>query len=287
MNERHYPAGSKKGGQFAPKGISEAFGIDSNVSSLQEKYGINDDVISRQKRIDEYEVEESTKPSLESYSPEIQNVTKQIFSKSVMAEQNITRDIKQLAEIVGGELKGLEHVLKTPESIANKLYTNMTQWGNTMQEAIRYTDDNIRYTMTFDDENMANGVDDVLKTLMNNGHKVEYMQNRYLPSKVTGKVPEGYKDINCKMVSPTGEAYEIQFSTKEAYSRKNNNEETGEKGSHYYYKIANSLKNKQKERGLTSEEEERLQYASYMNEKINGVLKSPKNIEKIIREEYR
>lgn len=285
MNDNHYPKGSSKGGQFAPKnvnGIANAMGLDETSASFD---------LPKQRSLDA-QYSRAALPALESYAPEIQQTATALHEQSVANEAPITDDMKKIAKFIGGNLVGLDHVVKSPASIAHKLQENMQYYGNTAQEAIEWCDDLIRYTVLFNPNEFASGTNDFIESLASQGYKVKYLQNRYLASK-NGMMQEGYKDIGLKLVSPTGHSVEVQFMVPEMYAAKNglsideygnfSKRTDGIMSGHDYYDMQ-----KQAKIGDMSEEErrERLAYLDHMNKTIYENVEIPAGVENIRRENY-
>lgn len=285
MNDNHYPKGSPKGGQFAPKGgngVASAMGLDEASASFD---------LPKQRKLDA-QYSKTALPALDSYAPEIQQKATALYKQSMANEEPITNDMQKIAKIIGGNLVGLDHVLKSPASIAHKIYENVHYYGNTPEEAIEWCDDLIRYTILLNSNDFANGTNDFIETLISKGYKVKYLQNRYLASK-HGVMHEGYKDIGLKLISPTGHKVEVQFMVNKMYAAKNgltidedgnfSKRTDGVMSGHDYYDMQKQTKTS----NMSDEEKkERLDYLDYMSKSIYDNIEIPKGVESIRRENY-
>lgn len=284
MNDNHYPKGSSKGGQFAPKnegeGIASAMGLNEADVSFD---------MPKQRKLDAEYSRQALAP-LSSYSPEIQQTAVRLHDSSMASEKPITEAMEKISKIVGGKLVGLDNVVKSPGSIAHKIQENIDYYGNTPQEAIEWCDDLIRYTVLFQPNELATGTGDFIDSLVSQGYKVKYLQNRYLKSK-TGMEQEGYKDIGVKLLSPTGHSVEVQFMVPKMYAAKNGlsidesgnfaKREDGVLSGHDYYDME-----KQAKTSDMPDKEERLAYLQYMNKSIYKDIEIPQGVESIRRENY-
>ena len=285
MNENHYPKGSSKGGQFAPKGengVAEAMGLDEANASFD---------LPKQRKLDA-QYSKTALPALGSYAPEIQQTAVALHDQSLANEAPITNDMKKIAKIIGGNLVGLDNVVKSPASIAHKIQENMQYYGNTAQEAIEWCDDLVRYTVLFNPNEFATGTNDFIESLVSQGYKVKYLQNRYLASK-NGMMQEGYKDVGLKLVSPNGHSVEVQFMVPKMYAVKNglSMDESGNLSArtdgimsgHDYYDMQKQVKTSDMPE---EEKQERLAYLDYMNKSIYKDIEIPDGVESIRRENY-
>lgn len=285
MNDNHYPKGSPKGGQFAPKGengVTKAMGLDEANASFD---------LPKQRKLDA-QYSKTALPALSSYAPEIQQTAVALHDQSMANEAPITNDMKKIAKIIGGELVGLDNVVKSPASIAHKIKENMEYWHDTFAQAVSQCDDLIRYTVLFNPNDLASGVNDFIESLISQGYKIEYLQNRYLASK-TGMVQEGYKDVSLKLLSPNGHKVEVQFMVPKMYAAKNglsideygnlSKRTDGIMSGHDYYDMQKQAKTSDMS---DEEKEERLRYLDFMNKTIYKDIEIPQGIENIRRENY-
>lgn len=285
MNDNHYPKGSSKGGQFAPKnasGIAGALGLDEASASFD---------LPKQRKLDS-EYFNSGLPPLGSYPEYIQKTANDLHEQSLAGEEKITESMKTVASLVGGKLVGLNNVVKSVASIAHKIYENIKFYGNKEHEAIEWCDDLIRYTVLFSPKDFTSGTDSFIKQLISKGYKFDYLQNRYLASK-TGMMQEGYKDIGLKLTSPTGNKVEIQFMVPDMYAVKNGlsvdeygnfrERNDGIMSGHDYYDMEKQAKISDMP---DEEKQERIAYLKYMNKNIYKDIEIPDGVEQIRRENY-
>jgi len=148
----------------------------------------------------------------------------QIYTAAAQEETTVTPLLQSL-ETDSIHLTGLEHRLKTPESIARKLLLNAHDMEISLEEAVEAFYDALRYTFIIDDDQYTSGTDVILKALAEQNYKVEYFRNTW------GN--DGYKGINTNLTTPGGYLFEIQFHTQDSF-------ETKEYKTHALYEIARS-----------------------------------------------
>jgi hypothetical protein len=172
-------------------------------------------------------------------------------------EVKITDDVKSIIEKNGGNLKGLEHRIKLPDSFIRKVKTDVLEKGISEKESVNDIRDIIRYTSVSNSHNIINSCLNTLKELNEKGYNVLIVKNTWFDEK------NPYKGINISIESPDKQKFEVQFHTPQSLEAKGK--------MHILYKEARlpttilSIKEK-----LTKE----------MNE-ISKSLNRPKNIEKI------
>jgi hypothetical protein len=154
-------------------------------------------------------VEKPAPPPAESKADAL---ARQMFERAQKAEKATTQSIKDAAQQQGGRLTGLENVLKTKESLANKIVRD-TKTGLTPEQAASGIGDSLRYTVVLESERYAAGTNSVLSALEAKGYKVAKVKN-------TWKEGAPYKGVNTQLQSPSGEMIEVQFHTPQSYAMK-------------------------------------------------------------------
>ena len=131
------------------------------------------------------------------------------YSDIIAKEPAITNDVKSVAELSGGELQGLEHRLKTPSSVYEKLHER--------GESVTMGDlnDVIRYTEIHSQDSLANGTNISLNEYATKGYSVDKVKNSWLDEDAT------YRGINATLTSPDGQSFEVQYHTQESFDLKN------------------------------------------------------------------
>ena len=142
---------------------------------------------------------------------EVQRFSDERASQAREYEPELTSTITGLAEQYGGELYGLEHSVKSEESLARKIGVDMIEKGITAEEAAAAISDANRYTMVFDSANYVEQVLQVQGALADAGWE-QYDQKW----KNFFRAGDGYDGYNTVMVNPeTGQRYELQYHTHE------------------------------------------------------------------------
>ena len=272
-------------GGHGPEKFDEKTGkyvADIQKNGQSGNFSISPEELSRQEQIDKEVLSLGDTPlkKFEEYEPRIQYLTTEMLQKAFQEEPQIKNDIVNLSKYLGGELVGLEHSIKSKESLANKLNENINFWGNSEQKAMEMADDVVRFTILFDRDDLVESFDDMVNYLLDHGYKYKYFQNRYLKGK-GGEEQIGYKDLNIKLYNPNGHAFEIQVMTPEMYKAKNEPGENGLSG-HDIYNLQKHAKN-----NFDGEEyDKRVNYLNYLTDKIYGSIEQPRNIKEINRERY-
>ena len=130
-------------------------------------------------------------------------LSKKIYEDAVKREPGITKDVKQSVHKSGADIYGLEHRLKTKDSIKRKIETDSKEKGITISNAGQNIKDAVRYTAITSDNNFVKAYNTIKETLENKGYK-EFRCKNYFD--------EYRKD---------GYPYEIQFQTPSSQDAKN------------------------------------------------------------------
>jgi hypothetical protein len=136
---------------------------------------------------------------------------KPVFEKAQTAEPALTKSVQGTTEAMGGKMIGLEHRLKSAESLTRKIATDMANEGLTEEQAAGRIADGVRYTSSFPPDKLAEGTQATLKQLESEGNKIIKLKNTWLDE------TSSYKGINVQMQSPDGQVFELQFHTPESF----------------------------------------------------------------------
>ena len=306
-----YPAGTPggKGGEFRPKNkqtvvdpnleekIASKMGIspkEVNNDNLLEKYELTEQIINEQSKLD-LEEKVNSYPPLSTYSLDVQNATSEIFQKSEKSEPKITKDITFLCKMFDGEMFGLEHRLKSPESIAQKIDRSMKIWHEKLESAINQIKDSIRYTCVIKDDKFSNSVNNIVNKLSSAGYQIVEFDNRFITRKGESESRKtSYKDICLKMIAPNGSKCELQFNTYAGIKAKNGtmkNEDgswakrsDGILSSHAYYEMKRKLPRYRDD--LPENIKTRIKYLNYRIESLFNDVPNPEGVENLLRENY-
>ena len=134
---------------------------------------------------------------------------RETYMQVVEKEPQITAKVQEITSKAGGELEGLDYRLKTPTSTYEKMY------GRATSKPITEMNDLIRYTEIFEPDQLAEGTNLSLQEFEANGYSVARVKNTW------GDTSNPYNGINATIVSPEGQAFEVQFHTLDSFNLKN------------------------------------------------------------------
>ena len=124
-------------------------------------------------------------------------------------EPQTTSMLNDLADQHGAELAGLNHRLKTPESMSRKMVDLAQNTGLTPEEAAPFVRDALRYTMRVPDESYVDTIDAVLEEFRQRNFEID-AKNTWAPG-------ASYQGVNVTLTDPdTGKSFEVQFHTPES-----------------------------------------------------------------------
>jgi hypothetical protein len=131
-----------------------------------------------------------------------------LMAQARVLEPVITALLLDVAEEVGGELVGLEHRLKTRQSIVERITIELAHEPGLTADEVRLKDA-LRYTVEVADAPVGahlRAVRWTLDRLTAAGYRVELVKN-YWPGGDT------YSGINSILLTPSGQFFEVQFHT--------------------------------------------------------------------------
>jgi len=115
---------------------------------------------------------------------------------------------------LGGVLVGLEHRLKAPDRLKEKIADKMAaKEGMGIAKTAATIDDAVRYTFCLGDSKYVTGHGYVRDRLEAAGYKMTYCKNHWLDD------PQ-YKGVNSRWQSPEGDRFELQFHTRASFYAK-------------------------------------------------------------------
>lgn len=135
-----------------------------------------------------------------------------IAERAAIAEPQLTATMKSIAEATGGQLHGLDHRMKTPESLARKIASDAANnYGGNLKLAAEAVSDANRYTVIANPTNYSNAVSTAISTLRDEGYNVadDRVKNYWVEG-------NNYKGVNVAMVTPEGDKVELQFHTPDS-----------------------------------------------------------------------
>jgi hypothetical protein len=156
-----------------------------------------------------------------------------LLEQAKKSEPQFTFDLQNLAKQTNGEMIGLEYRFKSEESLTRKLndstarqMTILMRKGMSQKEAFSTAirnqtnkiNDALRYTISFPTENYRSGYEKTIKSLQQQGYKIERIWDAWLDA---GKPEDsGYRGINATIVGKNGQKFELQFHTPESFEMK-------------------------------------------------------------------
>lgn len=146
---------------------------------------------------------------------EIDQHVDKIMDKATAAEQWITPALRFLTDRRGGELDGLENRLKTRQSVARKLSTEIAENPDTPIVRLRI-EDAVRYTIVIEDEppgHHDDSIHEILEIMDGVGHDVSWVKNYWPPG-------DDYSGVNAVLMAPNGTLWELQFHTPQSLTTK-------------------------------------------------------------------
>ena len=142
----------------------------------------------------------------------------QICKKAYLKEPKITTDVVSAVNSTGGQMYGLEHKLKTKDSVKRKIETNSEEKNITYKEAAADIKDAVRYTAISSDKDFVKNYNNIKKSLETKGYKEERCKN-YFDLYDKGKVK--HKSVQSVFSDKDGYQFEIQFHTPSSQQAKN------------------------------------------------------------------
>ncbi len=146
-----------------------------------------------------------------------------LYTRASAAEPAVTAVLKTL-ESDKVHLEGLDHRLKTVESLSRKIRSDAHDMEVSLEESAGNIRDSLRYTMIADDAEYTGVTKKTLDTLSAMGITVTKFKNYWTDDS------RDYRGINVNLKTPEGVIFELQFHTPDSYDTKS--EKT-----HKYYEI--------------------------------------------------
>lgn len=135
-------------------------------------------------------------------------VAKDLVSAAAKREPEITKALQDtVAGIPGAELIGLEHRLKTEESLARKIRNDSVEGGMTPEQAASKMYDVNRYTISNNEQNLTATVKTTISNMEGQGYEVMRVKN------TLGNPNAEYRGINMVVKANDGGLFELQFHT--------------------------------------------------------------------------
>lgn len=153
-----------------------------------------------------YEVSHTSKKLAESIS-----------KVALTKEPKITKDVTSAIKQSGSDSYGLEHRLKTKESIQRKIDTDSEEKRITTDDAAKGIKDAVRYTAVSNTNNFVNSYFKIKRELEKKGYSEVRCRN-YFEMYLKGEVK--HKSVQSVFEDKDGYLFEIQFQTPESQQAK-------------------------------------------------------------------
>lgn len=152
------------------------------------------------------------------YSKRVNRLARDIYSKAFKKERKITSDVRTSAKTTGCKLYGLEHKLKTYDSISRKIVTDSKEKNISLEDSAKGIKDAVRYTTISNDDDFVKNYVNFKKALEQKGYKEERCKN-YFALYNEGKVK--HKSVQSTFSDKDGYVFEVQFHTPSSQDAKN------------------------------------------------------------------
>lgn len=140
-----------------------------------------------------------------------------IHKMAIKNEPKITKDVTCAASLAGSSMYGLEHKLKTFESISRKIRTDSEEKNISEYESAASIKDAVRYTTISSDNNFVSSYKKFKSYLEDKGYTETRCKN-YFQLYKEGKVK--HKSVQSVFRNPDGYIFEVQFQTPSSQKAK-------------------------------------------------------------------
>ena len=156
--------------------------------------------------------------AIQNANNESNKLSNEIYSKAKKQEPEITKDVSEAFTKHGASAYGLEHKLKTKESIKRKIETDAQEKDISIADAAGSIKDAVRYTAMSNDNNFVKAYNGIKKSLEEKGY-VETRCRNYFDEYRKGNAK--HKSVQSVFKSPSGYSFELQFQTPSSQDAKN------------------------------------------------------------------
>lgn len=141
-----------------------------------------------------------------------------LYYKAKSVEPIITKDIQSVVASTSAKMYGLEHCLKTKESLQRKIETDAYNDDISLEKSASNVKDAVRYTALSSDKDFTKNYFIIKKSLEDKGYTETRCKN-YFDLYNQGKVK--HKSVQSVFKSPDGQVFELQFHTPSSQNAKN------------------------------------------------------------------
>lgn len=153
----------------------------------------------------------------QNYDGTLISLGKKVYSTAKKREPKITKDVTSAITSSGAKMHGLEHRLKTEESIKRKIKTDSIEKGISKYEAARDIKDGVRYTSIAKDNDFVSSYNKTKRALESKGYSEVRCKN-YFDLYRQGKVK--HKSVQSIFSDKDGYKFEVQFQTPSSQNAK-------------------------------------------------------------------
>lgn len=145
----------------------------------------------------------------------IANTAQTNIAKASKEEPETTKDLADVLKKNGSQFSGLKFRLKTNESLARKIATDLESEGlkstnENIQKIANSIHDNLRYTAICDPKTYVKQYEGIVKDLESKGYEVVKAKNTFADPN------SSYKGLNTQVRNKNGYIFELQFHTKQS-----------------------------------------------------------------------
>lgn len=145
----------------------------------------------------------------------IANTAQTNIAKAKKEEPQTTKDLGEIFEKNKSHFKGLEYRLKSNESLARKIATDLDEKGlpstnENIQKVANGIHDNLRYTAICNPRTYAKQYEGIVKDLEAKGYEIVKVKNTFTDP------TNPYKGLNTQVKNKSGYIFELQFHTRQS-----------------------------------------------------------------------
>ncbi len=148
---------------------------------------------------------------------EADKLANDVYNKAASVEPKITSDLQSIVNNTTAKLYGLEHRLKTKESISRKIFTDAEEKSISLEEASKIKDA-VRYTALSNNNDFTSNYFKIKQLFEDKGYS-EIRCKNYFDLYNQGKVK--HKSVQSVFNTPDGYSFELQFQTLASQDAKN------------------------------------------------------------------
>ena len=146
------------------------------------------------------------------------SASERVFNDANSRVEKITKDVTTAAKNAGSKMYGLEHRLKTKDSISRKIDKKSKEDNQSITKSANDIKDAVRFTTISSEKNFVSNYEKMKKELERKGYTETRCKN-YFDLFNQGKVK--HKSVQSNYKTKDGYEFEIQFHTKASQDAKN------------------------------------------------------------------